>query len=165
MPKHLEERAAVDDVARPSATDLPVKMFGQRAFAACNTWTRTLYGTPGLWSEARAMQIAAKARLLSAGSRHTDCSRIRFDAMPATDERIAAFSHAYGLTPRQRGILVSLLRGEAPKQLAYTLGLSHTTIRFHAVQLYKRCGVQNQREVLALLARSFSSLIDTPRRR
>jgi DNA-binding NarL/FixJ family response regulator len=74
-------------------------------------------------------------------------------SLPMSESRITAFSGEHKLTTRQREILSRLLLGESPKEIAYHLGVTHTTIRFHAVQLYRRCGVNNQREILALLAR------------
>ena len=81
------------------------------------------------------------------------------DSPTFPEGQIDAFSDKYRLTARQRELLVSLLRGESQKEVAYHLRIAHTTIRFHAVQLYRRCGVSNQREFLVLFARSLGPAI------
>lgn len=57
------------------------------------------------------------------------------------------------LSPRQRAVLRMLIAGKAPKEMEKELGIAGATVRFHAVQLYKRFGVRNQREMLAMVAR------------
>jgi DNA-binding CsgD family transcriptional regulator len=78
----------------------------------------------------------------------------RNDEPRTSGDPIAEFSNLRRLSPRQRAILGSLVAGLAPKEMADVLGIAEATVRFHAVQLYRRCGVRNQREMLALLARA-----------
>ncbi len=64
-----------------------------------------------------------------------------------------SFIESLRLTERQRSIFASLVRGEAPKQIADSLGISHVTVRRHLEHVYRKSGTQNQRELLALFAR------------
>jgi DNA-binding NarL/FixJ family response regulator len=47
-----------------------------------------------------------------------------------------------------------LIDGIAPKEMAERLSLSHVTVRRHSEEICRRCGVSNQRELLAFLVRS-----------
>jgi DNA-binding NarL/FixJ family response regulator len=69
---------------------------------------------------------------------------------PALNE----FSRRFGLTARQSCVLRFLFRGVASKEIALALSISHSTARRHAEELYRKCGTRNQRELLALLART-----------
>jgi DNA-binding NarL/FixJ family response regulator len=42
------------------------------------------------------------------------------------------------LPPRQRQILLMLLKGQRPKQIAYELNISVATVREHASKIYER---------------------------
>lgn len=64
------------------------------------------------------------------------------------------FSVQYRLSGRQRQVLNMLVAGSSPKEIAKRLALSPITIRRHAEELYRKCGVRCQRELLALIARA-----------
>jgi len=64
------------------------------------------------------------------------------------------FCETYRLTSRQRSVLGALVAGRAPKEIADELSVAESTVRFHAVAMYQRCAVSNQREMLALFART-----------
>jgi DNA-binding CsgD family transcriptional regulator len=68
-------------------------------------------------------------------------------------DRLEHFCGSYRLTPRQRCVLAALVAGRAPKEIADDLGVAESTVRFHAIAMYRRCDVRNQREMLALVAR------------
>jgi DNA-binding CsgD family transcriptional regulator len=51
-------------------------------------------------------------------------------------------------------VFAMLVHGIAPKQIAVLLRVSHTTVRRHAEDVYRKCGVRSQRETLALFART-----------
>jgi DNA-binding NarL/FixJ family response regulator len=70
---------------------------------------------------------------------------------------IAGFCAARQLSARQEAVLRFLVDGVAPKEIAGHMRIAESTVRFHAVQLYRRCDVRNQREMLALFARAISS--------
>src|SRR5262245_48511837 len=57
------------------------------------------------------------------------------------------------LSLRQREILLLLLGGLDPKTIATHLRLAPSTVRRHAIEMYRKCGVTSQREVLAMVAR------------
>lgn len=67
---------------------------------------------------------------------------------------LGEFSGRFGLTARQSRVLCMLFRGVSPKQIAAELSISYSTARRHAEELYRKCGTRNQRELLALLART-----------
>jgi DNA-binding CsgD family transcriptional regulator len=64
-----------------------------------------------------------------------------------------AFADRFHLTAREREVFASLVVGRAQKETAAELGIAASTVRFHAVGSYAKCGVQNQREMLAFFAR------------
>jgi DNA-binding CsgD family transcriptional regulator len=69
-------------------------------------------------------------------------------------DRVAVFSTKFGLTPAQRRVFTMLVEGLAPKEIAAHLRVSHTTVRRHAEDIHRKCGVSSQRETLALFART-----------
>ena len=58
----------------------------------------------------------------------------------------------YGLTPAQAEVARSLFVGQSVEETATALGLSQNTVRTHLKQIFSRCEVQSQRELLHLLA-------------
>lgn len=64
----------------------------------------------------------------------------------------ASFMDRYRMTPRQRVVFALLLEGAAPKEIGARLDIAHVTVRRHAQEIYRRCGVQGQRELLAHFA-------------
>jgi DNA-binding CsgD family transcriptional regulator len=64
-----------------------------------------------------------------------------------------AFADRFQLTAREREVFASLAVGKSQKETAAELGIAESTVRFHAVGSYAKCGVQNQREMLAFFAR------------
>ena len=67
---------------------------------------------------------------------------------------VNGFSSRYQLTSRQQQVLTLLVAGAAPKEIARNLALSPVTVRRHSEDIYRKCGVSNQRGLLALVARS-----------
>ena len=61
------------------------------------------------------------------------------------------------LTSREEEIFTMLLRGSAPKEIAYTLKISYDTVHFHQKNLYRKLKVQSRAE---LFARYSSTQID-----
>jgi DNA-binding NarL/FixJ family response regulator len=62
------------------------------------------------------------------------------------------------LTPAQSRVFALLVGGLAPKDIAQHLRVSHTTVRRHAEDIHRKCGVRSQRETLALFARGIMGL-------
>jgi len=75
----------------------------------------------------------------------------------AATESVRRFSQRFNFTGREREVFALLVAGEAQKEIAATLGISEPTVRFHAVNFYAKCGVSNQRELLAFYARTLQS--------
>jgi two-component system nitrate/nitrite response regulator NarL len=68
---------------------------------------------------------------------------------PANDaQRLAAF-----LTPRERQVLSALVCGGDTKQVATTLGISHTTARCHIQSLLTKMGAHSRLEVATTAVR------------
>jgi DNA-binding CsgD family transcriptional regulator len=53
------------------------------------------------------------------------------------------------LTAREHELLTLLLKGLAPKEIAYTLKVSYHTVSFHRVNLYRKLGIQSRAELFA----------------
>lgn len=70
---------------------------------------------------------------------------------------VGTFAHRHQLTARERQVLDLLVAGVAPKEMAERLRVAPSTVRFHAARLYVKCNVTNQRELLALFARTSCS--------
>ena len=75
------------------------------------------------------------------------------DEACASLDVLPAFCESHRLSPREREVLDLLIAGRAPKEIASELCVAESTVRFHAVGLYRKCAVRGQREMLALVAR------------
>lgn len=69
---------------------------------------------------------------------------------------LAGFSHAidrhfdvWGLSPTERAVARLLLQGAGHKQAAARLGRSERTVRQHAVEVYRKAGLQGRAELAA----------------
>lgn len=71
-----------------------------------------------------------------------------------SSEWVARFSRDFKLSVRQETVLWLLVDGISVKRIAGELSISEITVRRHIEELCKKCGTRNQREVLALLART-----------
>lgn len=60
-------------------------------------------------------------------------------------------SHMYGLTPREREVLVLVIRGESNKRIASRLGLSVYTVQDHLDHACAKVGVRGRKALLAKL--------------
>ncbi len=56
----------------------------------------------------------------------------------------------YGLTPRQKEVAVLLLAAKTRRQIAAELGLSESTVKMHAGELYKKLGINSHTELFRL---------------
>jgi len=56
------------------------------------------------------------------------------------------------LSPRERQIFDLLIEGVAPKEIAYRLKISNSTVDFHRTKLYKKLGIQSLHELFAKYA-------------
>jgi DNA-binding NarL/FixJ family response regulator len=57
------------------------------------------------------------------------------------------------LTPQQNAVLLRISAAKPNKQIAYELGISETTVKAHATNIYRRLGVRNRAEALLFTQR------------
>ncbi|MBW3630949.1 MAG: helix-turn-helix domain-containing protein, partial [Gemmatimonadetes bacterium] len=60
-----------------------------------------------------------------------------------------SLSVRYGLSPREREVLVLVIRGESTKRIATTLGLSAYTVQDHLDNACDKVGVRGRKALLA----------------
>lgn len=68
--------------------------------------------------------------------------------------RTALLECAYGLTPQEAQVALSVMRGEAPAAIARRMALSIHTIRTHLAQAYAKTGSAGKAEMTAQLLQS-----------
>lgn len=78
----------------------------------------------------------------------------RFQTPTRSAELLEHFADMYELSVREREVLGLLVAGTSPKDAASTLRVADATLRYYARTTFRKCGVRNQREVLALYART-----------
>jgi PAS domain S-box-containing protein len=59
----------------------------------------------------------------------------------------------YGLTERERSVARRLIAGSIYKEIAFDLGISLSTVRTHAMSLYRRMGIHSKDELFDLALR------------
>lgn len=64
-------------------------------------------------------------------------------------ETPTSLSHRYGLSPRQREVLLLVIRGESTKRIAHRLGLSVYTVQDHLDSVCEKVGVRGRKALLA----------------
>lgn len=106
------------------------------------------------WQGASSRLPLPGSRMLSLHAARTtggdaDVAVIVDGARPA--QVAAMLVDAYGLTPRQREVLGSLLLGHSPGRIARELGVSEHTVNDHRKAIYQRLGVSSRSELAALL--------------
>lgn len=79
------------------------------------------------------------------------CSSLR-EAAEATGGRLDALARLASLTPREREVANSVLRGHSNKRAAYLLGISVRTVEMHRGRVMAKLGVRNMAEAAVLLA-------------
>ena len=57
------------------------------------------------------------------------------------------------LTPREREIMIRIIKGLLNKQIAYELGISEITVKAHRGRLMKKTGARSLPELMAMAAR------------
>jgi LuxR family maltose regulon positive regulatory protein len=87
-------------------------------------------------------------------SEEPDAPRKNIGSREVGTDPVTVFCHAFRLTPRQRTVFALLIDGLSQKSIAVRLSLAPTTIRRHAEDIYRKCGMGNQRETLAFFART-----------
>lgn len=62
------------------------------------------------------------------------------------------FFGKYGLTPRQKEVAVLLLAAKTRRQIAGELGLSESTVKMHAADLYRKLNINSRTELFRLFS-------------
>ena len=62
---------------------------------------------------------------------------------------------AYGLSPREADVLISLLKGNTKQHISSELFISYNTVRSHIRSIYSKCGVHSQQDLIDLLETYF----------
>jgi DNA-binding NarL/FixJ family response regulator len=57
------------------------------------------------------------------------------------------------LTPQQAEVLLRISAAKPNKQIAFEMGISETTVKAHATNIYRRLGVRNRAEALLFTQR------------
>lgn len=70
--------------------------------------------------------------------------------LPKEEEEKKDCFHGYQLTPRQKEIAALLLAAKTRRQIAAELGLSESTVKMHAGELYRRLGINSRTELFCL---------------
>lgn len=69
---------------------------------------------------------------------------------PHSDERTSLSPSADSLTPREAEILRRLAEGEGNKTIAFRLGISEHTVKFHVASIMAKLGAQSRTEAVTL---------------
>ena len=70
-------------------------------------------------------------------------------AQPLAETEVIEIKENLNLTSREQEIFTMLLSGRAPKEIAYTLKISHKTVNFHTANLYRKLEIQSRAELFA----------------
>ncbi len=120
---------------------------------------------PGVTAEAR---LSARGRTGQRYTLYATRNQGGTDQAPLTTVLLApehpaeagtTLARLYGLSPREREVLVRIARGESTREIATHLGLSTWTIQEHVGNACAKVGVRTRRE---LLARIFLDTIGAP---
>jgi DNA-binding NarL/FixJ family response regulator len=71
----------------------------------------------------------------------------------AVEKKVASSKCTTSLTPQQAEVLLRISAAKPNKQIAYELGISETTVKAHATNIYRRLGVRNRAEALLFTQR------------
>jgi DNA-binding NarL/FixJ family response regulator len=69
------------------------------------------------------------------------------------EKKVASNKGSASLTPQQTEVLLRISAAKPNKQIAYELGISETTVKAHATNIYRRLGVRNRAEALLFTQR------------
>jgi DNA-binding NarL/FixJ family response regulator len=74
-------------------------------------------------------------------------------AAVAIEKQVANSKSPTSLTPQQTEVLLRISAAKPNKQIAFELGISETTVKAHATNIYRRLGVRNRAEALLFTQR------------
>ena len=79
---------------------------------------------------------------------------LKAPALETPQERFKRLVLAFGLTIREEEVVECLLRGMTYKQCAVELHISQNTVKFHALNAYRKAGVASRGELMTLFLES-----------
>jgi DNA-binding NarL/FixJ family response regulator len=83
-----------------------------------------------------------------------DCNTVEtICADVAIEKQVSNGKDVTTLTPQQTEVLLRISAAKPNKQIAFELGISETTVKAHATNLYRRLGVRNRAEALLFTQR------------
>jgi len=100
----------------------------------------------------RTMALAARVRRSGGASYRVVVTPVPRDVDEQRDISTDVLRELYALTPAQAQVARSLFAGRSVEESAAALKLSLNTVRTHLKQIFTRCEVQSQAELLHLLA-------------
>jgi DNA-binding CsgD family transcriptional regulator len=100
----------------------------------------------------RIVPLAARVKRSSGASYRVVVTPVPRDADEQRDISTDVLRELYALTPAQAQVARSLFAGRSVEESAAALNLSLNTVRTHLKQIFTRCEVQSQAELLHLLA-------------
>jgi DNA-binding NarL/FixJ family response regulator len=71
----------------------------------------------------------------------------------AIQKNVLSGKGSTALTPQQTEVLLRISAAKPNKQIAFELGISETTVKAHATNIYRRLGVRNRAEALLFTQR------------
>ena len=108
-----------------------------------------LKGAPRADIFAAVRVVAAGGSLLAPVAASTVLRRVRGD-----DGRSPRSPTSPALTPRERAVLEQLARGLGNKQIAYALGITERTVKFHVSSVFTKLGASNRTEAVTRAAQA-----------
>lgn len=120
----------------------------------CGMLTALQLGARGVVLKTTASDILIEAlRAVSAGDYWVDRDRVSnfVDVLRKLNSPVTPTGDPYGLTERQREILLGVVEGMNNREIAKRLDISEHTVKHHLTQVFNKTGVSTRLE-LALLA-------------
>ena len=99
------------------------------------------------WHAAERDLVRARVSLASADAERDAWQRSARAALQGLGEAIDRQFEDWGLTPTEREVALSLLKGRALKEIAHDTGRSERTVRQHAVSVYGKSGLAGRAEL------------------
>lgn len=103
---------------------------------------------PGAWREASAVVVIAPTTDGTPAEAPSDPAGAERAARTEGTAAVAALAERYGLSPRERDVLLRVARGESTKAAAAALGLSPFTVQDYVRRACEKVGVRTRRELV-----------------
>ena len=91
------------------------------------------------------LRVAINAAV--SGKRYVGSRAARYVATERSAQQTGGLPH-HSLSPRELEIMLDLVRGHRPKEIALRLGISEKTVATHRARLMRKIGVSDNRELL-----------------